>query len=271
MRNLHLLSTVLVRAKINRNFEKSKIKKMKTFKIVCIGDIHGRDCWVKIVEQNPDADLFVFMGDYFDSFDVPPLEQITNFRLILNFRNENPDKVILLFGNHDFHYTSGCYVHYTGFNYSIYFNMKLDLDRLIRDEVFKICYIHENILFSHAGVTNTWCANNNVDLENLEDNLNQILIYKPYLFCFESGGKKDKHGDDVTQGPLWIREQSLSEDGLKEYTHIVGHSSSDEIIFNLNNDGVKYAIIDTLGNEKYLEIIFKEENKTEFNSKTIYV
>jgi predicted phosphodiesterase len=74
-------------------------------KIICIGDIHGRDCWVKILEQNPDADLFVFEGDYFDSFTIPALEQINNFKLILKFRDENPNKVIMLFGNHDFHYT----------------------------------------------------------------------------------------------------------------------------------------------------------------------
>jgi len=239
-------------------------------KIVAIGDIHGRDCWMKIVEQNPDADLFVFMGDYFDSFTIPALEQINNFKLILKFRDENPNKVIMLFGNHDFHYTSGCIGHYTGFDYSVYYNMKLDLEKSIREEIVKVCYIHENILFSHAGLTNTWCANNNVDLDNLEDSLNQILIYKPHLFGFKSGDKRDKYGDDITQGPLWVRETSLWEDGLKDYIHIVGHSSSDEIIFNFNNDGVSYVIIDTLGNKKYLEIIIEEGNKTEFNSKTIY-
>jgi hypothetical protein len=46
--------------------------------------------------------------------------------------------------------------------------------------------------------------------------------------------------------------------------------SSEEIIFNFNNEGVSYVIIDTLGNKKYLEIIIQEGNKTEFNSKTIY-
>ena len=239
-------------------------------KIIVIGDIHGRDSWMKIVEQNPDADLFVFVGDYFDSFTIPALSQINNFKLILNFRDENPDKVILLFGNHDFHYTSGCVGHYTGFDYSVYYNMKLDLEKSIREEIVKICYIYENILFSHAGLTNTWCANNNVDLDNLEENLNQILIYKPHLFAFKSGDKRDKYGDDVTQGPLWVREKSLKEDGLSDYVHIVGHSSSDEIIFNLSDDGAKYIITDTLRNEKYLEIIIEEGGNKQFNSKQIY-
>jgi hypothetical protein len=225
---------------------------------------------MKIVEQNLDADLFVFMGDYFDSFTIPALEQINNFKLILKFRDENPDKVILLFGNHDFHYTSGCIGNYTGFDYSVYYNMKLDLEKSIREEIVKVCYINENILFSHAGLTKTWCENNNVDLDNLEDSLNQILIYKPYLFAFKSGDRRDKYGDDVTQGPLWVREKSLQEDGLKDYVHIVGHSSSDEIIFNLSDDGAKYIITDTLRNKKYLEIIIEEGKSKQFNSKTIY-
>ena len=239
-------------------------------KIILIGDIHGRDSWMNIVEQNPDADLFVFVGDYFDSFTIPALSQINNFKLILNFRDENPDKVILLFGNHDFHYTSGCIGHYTGFDYSVFYNMKLDLESLIRQEILKICYVKDDILFSHAGLTKTWCENNNVDLENLEDNLNQILIYKPQLFAFKSGIRRDKYGDDVTQGPLWVREKSLKEDGLSDYVHIVGHSSSDEIIFNLFDDGAKYIITDTLRNEKYLEIIIEEGKSKQFNSKTIY-
>ena len=36
-------------------------------KLVVIGDIHGRAVWRKIVDDNPDADKFIFLGDYFDS------------------------------------------------------------------------------------------------------------------------------------------------------------------------------------------------------------
>ena len=141
-------------------------------KIIAIGDIHGRDCWIKIVEQNPDADLFLFEGDYFDSFTIPALEQINNFKLIVKFRDENPNKVIMLFGNHDF---------------SVYYNMKLDLERLIKENILKACYIYENILFSHAGVTNTWCENNSINLDNVEEGINQLLVYRPHVFQFKSG------------------------------------------------------------------------------------
>ena len=41
-------------------------------KIVVIGDIHGRAIWRKIVDDNPDADRFIFLGDYFDSRQLHP-------------------------------------------------------------------------------------------------------------------------------------------------------------------------------------------------------
>jgi hypothetical protein len=240
-------------------------------KAIVIGDIHGRDSWIKIVEQNPDADLFIFVGDYFDSLTIPALKQINNFKLILKFRDENPNKVIMLFGNHDFHYTSGCIGGgYTGFDFSVYYNVKLDLERLIREEVIKVCHLLDDIFFSHAGITKTWCENNNINLNNVEEDVNQLLIYRPYMFAFTPGIRRDKYGDDITQGPLWVREQSLKEDGLKDYIHVVGHSRSEEIIFNLSEAETNYIIVDTLGNNKYLEIIISDDGNKLFNSKEIF-
>jgi hypothetical protein len=240
-------------------------------KVIVIGDIHGRDCWIKIVEQNPDADLFIFVGDYFDSLTIPALKQINNFKLILKFRDENPNKVIMLFGNHDFHYTSGCIGGgYTGFDFSVYYNVKLDLERLIREEVIKVCHLLDDIFFSHAGITKTWCENNNINLGNVEEGVNQLLIYRPHMFAFTPGIRRDKYGDDITQGPLWVREQSLKEDGLEDYIHVVGHSQSEEIIFNLSEAETNYIIVDTLGNNKYLEIIISDDGNKLFNSKEIF-
>jgi metallophosphoesterase superfamily enzyme len=43
-------------------------------KTVFIGDVHGRDVWKNIIEvEKPNR--VVFIGDYFDSFDISPAEQ----------------------------------------------------------------------------------------------------------------------------------------------------------------------------------------------------
>ena len=51
-------------------------------KLVAIGDIHGRDIWKQIVDQEQ-PDTVVFVGDYFDSFDIPGKAQIDNFKNII--------------------------------------------------------------------------------------------------------------------------------------------------------------------------------------------
>ena len=65
-----------------------------------IGDIHGRTLWKDIVEkENPDK--VIFLGDYVSTHEsVPADQQLSNLEDILNYKEENPDKVILLRGNH---------------------------------------------------------------------------------------------------------------------------------------------------------------------------
>lgn len=236
-------------------------------KVIVLGDIHGRDIWKKIVEANSDADLFLFIGDYFDSFHIDILTQMHNFKEIIKFKNENPDKVITLIGNHDFHYTSACIGSYSGFNYSIFYNMKLELDELIRNGILLIAHQIDNLLFTHAGVTKTFCEEQKIDTDNLVNSLNEYLIFKPNTFNFRSGRNHSIYGDDVTQGPLWVREKSLFEDGL-DYIHIVGHTAGENIRTKIeNNRG--YVIIDCIEHNVYLEILIPDEGNAQINSKII--
>lgn len=75
-------------------------------KIITIGDIHGRNVWKQALEK--EADLYIFLGDYLDadiSMPTPQLPQvIPNFKEMVEAKIKNPDKIILLLGNHDIHY-----------------------------------------------------------------------------------------------------------------------------------------------------------------------
>ena len=71
-------------------------------KTVIIGDIHGHDSWKQIIEQEQNADRFIFVGDYFDSFTVPGATQVQNFQDIIEFKETNGKETILLIGNHDY-------------------------------------------------------------------------------------------------------------------------------------------------------------------------
>lgn len=71
-------------------------------KYIFIGDIHGRTNWKQIVEKEKDTDKFIFFGDYFDPYDwtLTLGDLVNNFNDIVKFKLDNPDKVILLIGNH---------------------------------------------------------------------------------------------------------------------------------------------------------------------------
>ena len=73
-------------------------------KTILMGDIHGHDSWKQIISQEQDADRFIFVGDYFDSFTIPGATQIQNFQDIIEFKETGGKSVILLIGNHDYHY-----------------------------------------------------------------------------------------------------------------------------------------------------------------------
>lgn len=234
-------------------------------KIITIGDLHGRDIWRKIVDENPDTDLFIFIGDYFDSFDIDTMTQMHNFRDIIAFKKENPDKVITLIGNHDFHYTSWCIGTYSGFQHNTYYNMNQELNSLIKDGTLLIAYQIENFLFTHAGVTKTFCQEQNIDVDNLVESLNDYLIYKPNVFNFRTGKNHSAYGDDINQGPLWVRPNSLIEDGLN-YIHVVGHTQNNQIKSVIDNN-FGYILVDTLSGGQYLEILIPTDDNIQVNTR----
>ena len=213
-------------------------------KIIAIGDIHGRKVWEQIVESQ-DFDKIVFIGDYFDTFDpISAHAQMHNFDRILQYKKDNMDKVVLLVGNHDYHYMTGIIGTYTGYQHKDAIYITHWLHKGIDNDLMQMCYIHDDLLFSHAGVTTTWLINQITDDEviHVGDFINDLFKYKPRLFGFTSGKKYDRYGDEICQTPIWIRPKSLKKDALEGYTQIVGHTAQDEIVL-----GGDVVLIDTLG------------------------
>ena len=235
------------------------------FKIVCCGDIHGRNSWKKIVEANPDADLFVFIGDYFDSFDVTPVIQKHNFKEILDFKRANPTKVILLIGNHDFHYLRGSVNQYTGYQGVQRWDFQELLDQATNENLIQMCFKYDKYLFTHAGVTKTWAKNYEIDLNDVENELNYLFERYKQSFDFQMGPNCSIYGEDVTQSPIWVRPVSLKQDRLDGYIQVVGHTNSSYIDFDFTN---KVIVCDTLNANKYL-IIDISEHKSDYHEKLI--
>lgn len=221
-------------------------------KIVAIGDLHGRSIWKQIVSDNPDADLFVFIGDYFDSFDIKGEDQINNFKDIWQYKLDNLTKVVLLIGNHDLHYLEIGEV-YGGFQRGYQYEIRKLLRDAINTGLIQACLVHKNLLFTHAGVSTTWMTNVISEAEEIltacsfQDNLNDLLTFIPRAFRVQS---VDKEGDSISEGPMWIRPYSLSCDYLEGYIHIVGHTPQDKLII-----GENIVLIDTLGTSREYLVI----------------
>ena len=70
-------------------------------KILILGDIHGRTIWKDIIEKES-PDKVIFLGDYVSTHDnISSETQIANLNDILDYKEANSSKVILLRGNHD--------------------------------------------------------------------------------------------------------------------------------------------------------------------------
>ncbi len=218
---------------------------------IVLGDTHGRTDWKTITAKN-DFDKVVFIGDYFDTHEsISSEQQKDNFKDLVAYKKANIDKVILLFGNHDYHYLKTTNETYSGFQQWHKTDIQEMLQEAIDADLMQMCYVERNVLCVHAGVTKTWCDENLVQKGFLEQTINDLFKYKPNAFKFTSGKNHSPYGDDVCQTPIWVRPQSLLQDRIEDYIQVVGHTTQNKLV--VTNDVI---LIDTLGTSgEYLQII----------------
>ena len=217
-------------------------------KTIAIGDIHGRNTWKEIVKEPHDK--VIFIGDYFDTHqDISAIVQLANFQDIIDFKKENPDKVVLLTGNHDYHYGLGYKERYSGYQYEHAFL----IEELLRENLsdLRMAHLDQNILYSHAGVTKTFCELNGLDEyqvgEDLDEQINSLFFHQPNTFRFNGN---DPYGDDVTQSCIWVRPRSLAKDSI-DIKQVFGHTQI-SMIKDLHG---RFWDIDVLGTSKEFLIV----------------
>lgn len=225
-----------------------------TKKIVVLGDTHGLNKWEKIVKIEKDADKIIFIGDYFDSFDIQPVDQIENFKRIYDYKLNNPSKVELLIGNHDFHYMTGIEDEYSGYNHIFASQYRGLINKALDENFLKMCHREDNYLFSHAGVSKTWCDDNDIMVnDDIADEINELFRYQPKRFAFTVGKSFSPYGDDINQTPIWIRPKSLELDAIDGFMQIVGHTQIVSIEYHMRQFR-KSIDVDALPYNEYLVI-----------------
>ena len=218
-------------------------------KQIIIGDTHGKPFWKEVLKKEKDFDKFIFIGDYFDSREYTGQQELDNFEDILEFKINNPDKVVLLYGNHEHHYISYG-ERYSGFQdgFAEIFSEKIKY--CIEKDLIQMCYKpDEDTICIHAGLTKTFCSESGIYIGNIENELNAALKTTPELFNYNRMDNSNT-GDDICQTPIWVRPNSLLLDCIDGFTQIVGHTKMEKVK-NIGN----IVFIDVLDfNNEYIVI-----------------
>ena len=231
-------------------------------KILVLGDTHGRPFWKEIIEkENPDK--IIFLGDYVSTHEgISAEQQLSNLEEILTYKENNPDKVILLRGNHDTQHLGYYWAECSGWNGQVWSVMSQPEFKERFLKLTQWVYIDEELktIFSHAGVSDVWMKNSEID------SVHDINSLEPSeLFGFTPNYYGDCYGDSETQPPVWIRPQALCKCNVKGWDQVVGHTPVRTIINVGKSAKGKQNIwlCDALGVKQYLVI-----DNNEFQPKT---
>lgn len=203
-----------------------------------IPDVHGRRFWRTAVDRCPNSEV-IFLGDYLDPYSWEGISHDEAFREmmdIIDFKKANRERVTLLLGNHDLGYLDERINTCRRDEYGAARNRKMLESNLdLFDIVHTVGIKTGEVLFSHAGIADTWIKNNRWLCEDGQfrpEILNELL-HNPdaieVLFKSLSQVSAYRGGLDDVGSPVWadVDEFMVSGDFLPGYMHVFGHSLQD--------------------------------------------
>ncbi|QIP13214.1 metallophosphoesterase [Spirosoma aureum] len=202
--------------------------------ILTISDLHGRSVW-READLNT-YDQVIFLGDYTDSYIFDDETIYNNLSAIIELKHREPNRFVLLIGNHDAQYLHYPQYRCSGFRSWAQPELSVLFDK--HRDLFQVAYQHGSYLFSHAGVTNQWLARLLAKTrqeettispdKNLADLINnshkQPLPIQSVLF--EVSARRG--GYDAFSGPVWADQSESSLDYLLNFHQVVGHTPVDK-------------------------------------------
>lgn len=223
-----------------------------------IGDIHGRSHWKDIIKSSPEVEHWVFIGDYVDSFFVPDIVILHNLNEIIQTKLANPEKITLLWGNHDVMYAIP---EVAGKCAGYRMNMYVALSELFRSHLslFQYAWQRGNVLATHAGVTSEWIDSHASvfkkfglmdDMSNIAEVINNIGETSQEKILHDICPSRTNFPTADAGGPLWVDESKLDNNLPYQLKQVGGHTGVDEITVSLgaldmdmlNKHGVHFNI-----------------------------
>lgn len=194
---------------------------------------------------NDEEYLLKYYGDLLDKKKVkyiyPPFKQtIAVLEEIIDFKQKNMDKVILIIGNHDAHYLYDEIYYCSRYDNKNSHKYK-ELYRKHKD-LFQYCYQYKNTLFTHAGITNGWVDFFNAtllsfglkdDFSNIGEVINKMGEHKLSNIIINVASKA-RGGTSLYGGPTWAHLTETEKDYLKGFHQYVGHTMVNHIYTEKN-------------------------------------
>jgi hypothetical protein len=171
-------------------------------RILACGDIHTKNWIIDEVEEIIDNyDAVVFVGDYSDNWNTPPMHSLSTWRMLKMLMDN--EKVHAVIGNHDY-----AYIHpeiagrSSGWNQTTFVVLNTPEKKDIKDWLLSLPAILEldGVTFSHAGVTEEW------------------------------NGDQSVHGLWNDTSPIWARPRQFGgQSSYKQMPQVIGHNPSKKI------------------------------------------
>lgn len=209
------------------------------FSLVC-GDLHAKYHILDKVDAQDSKnhyDKIIFLGDYVDDWDTPAEVSYNLLERLISWKKAEPDKIVLLLGNHDLsEWLAG---NFACSGFSEYAHRLLRPMFEVHKSLFQVAYADDGVLYTHAGVTKSWlrsiCPNwtGALTAENVAEYLNLEYLnfcngVDRHFECFDTCGTK--RGGHQHPSPVWADKEELEEDSLDGVAQVVGHTPVSTIV-----------------------------------------
>ena len=240
-------------------------------KLLVLPDIHGRKFWEEPCQNIESFDKVVFLGDYLDPYDFEGIsvqDAIDNFKEIIDLKKRHKDKIILLLGNHDMPYFSNTYLGFSLWHCRHSVMHHSEIHKLFKNnsDLFQIAYVHDDILFTHAGVESGWLykvveCDTKKDINGICSTLNSLTDSNDglkLLYCITSErGGRDRYGSCIwsdIHDIMWDNLSPTDENNVVYPIHkikqVFGHTLQ---AFYDDNRNIVFGDAEEFGNCKMLD------------------
>ena len=196
-------------------------------KILICGDLHTKYHILEGVKSVAnDYDYIIFLGDYVDEWDTVPEASYNILNSLIEFKKANPEKVILLLGNHDLsEWLGGAFV-CSGYNYLTSSLVRPLFEQ--NEDLFDLSCTYHDILFSHAGLTKNWAkryiGSTTFTAQEYSVTMNQKFHDRHEDFLHGLAQAGSARGGKGLPSPIWADRTELMVDRYFHFRQVVGHS-----------------------------------------------